>query len=115
MKRRQNKIKILNAKKYFLVLITIRPLTDLTITLEAMACGTPVLATPVGGVPDVIKDGETGFIMENNSPECIAENVERVLNYPCLNEIVKNARELVKKEFTYEAAVGRYRKILENV
>ena len=85
------------------------------IMLEAMACGTPVLATPVGAIPDVIKDGETGFIMENNSPACIAENVERALNHPNLEEIVKTARKLVEKEFTYEAAVERYRKILENI
>lgn len=83
------------------------------IVLEAMACGTLVLATPVGGVPDLIKDGETGFIMENNSPECIAENVIRVLAYPNLDKIVKNARELVVKVFTYEATVERYRKILD--
>lgn len=80
--------------------------------LEAMACGTPVLATPVGAIPDIIEDGKTGFIMENNSPECIAENVTRALNYPNLDEIVKNARELVEKELTYKAAVERYRKII---
>ena len=85
------------------------------IMLEAMACSTPVLATPVGAIPDVITDGETGFIMENNSPECIAENIIRALNYPSLDEIVENARELVEKEFTYEAAVERYRKILEGI
>ena len=79
--------------------------------LEAMACGTPVLATPVGAIPDVITDGETGFILENNSPECIAENVIRALNHQNLDEIVKNARELMEKEFTYEAAVERYRTI----
>ena len=83
------------------------------ILLEVMACGTPVLATPVGAVPDVIKDEETGFILENNSPECIARNMMRVLNYPDLDKIVENARELVEKEFTYEAAVERYRKILD--
>lgn len=85
------------------------------IMLEAMACGTPVLATPVGAIPDVIKDGETGFILEDNSPECIARNVIRVLNYPNLDKIVKNARELVKKEFTHKAAVERYRKILASI
>ena len=84
------------------------------IVLEAMACGTPVVATPVGGVPDFIKDEDTGFIMENNNPECVVENLIRALNYPNLDKIVKNARELVEKEFTYEAAVERYRKILES-
>ena len=85
------------------------------IVTESMACGAVVLATPVGGIPDLIKDGKTGFIMKDNSPECIAENVIRALEYPNLNEIVKNARELVGKEFTYEATLGRYRKILEEL
>ena len=82
------------------------------VMLEAMACGTPVLATPVGAVPDVIKDGETGFIMENNSPECIARNVIRVLEHLRFEEIADNAYNLVNREFTYERAVGKYRQIL---
>ena len=83
--------------------------------LEAMACGTPVLATPFGAIPDVIKDEETGFIMGNNSPKYVAEKVIRVLNDSNLDIIVKNARLLVEREFTYEAAVERYRKILKEL
>lgn len=86
-----------------------------TIILEAMACGTPVLATPVGGVPDVIKDEETGFIMEDNSPECIARNVIRALNYPKLDQIVGNARAIIEREYTYQAALKRYKQILNKV
>jgi len=86
-----------------------------TVILEAMACGTPVLATPVGGVPDVIKDGETGFIMEDNSPECIARNVIRALNHPNLERIAEDARALVEREFTYERAVERWRGVLKTI
>jgi glycosyltransferase involved in cell wall biosynthesis len=81
--------------------------------LEAMACGSIVLSTRVGGVPDVIKDGITGFIMENNSPECIAKNVMRALEYPDLEKIVVNAKELVEREFTYKATVEKWKEILE--
>ncbi|MCL0065577.1 glycosyltransferase family 4 protein [Dehalococcoidia bacterium] len=85
------------------------------IMLEAMACGTPVLATAVGAIPDVIKDGQTGFIMENNSPECIAENVIRALKHPNLEKIARNARALVERDYTYEKAVESYKKILDEV
>ena len=77
-----------------------------------MGCGT--LATSVGSAPDLIKDGETGFIMKDNSSECIAKNVMRALEHLELEKIVENARELIEKDFTYEAA-GGYRKILDNI
>ncbi|MCP3684260.1 MAG: glycosyltransferase family 4 protein [bacterium] len=83
--------------------------------LEAMACGTPVLATPVGAIPDVIKDGKTGFIMEDNSPDCIARNIVRALNDPRLEEISINARALVEKEYAFEAAVELYRTCLADL
>lgn len=82
---------------------------------EAMACGTLVLATLVGIMPDVIKDGETGFIMEDNSPEYIAQNIIRALNHPNLDKIAKNARELIEREYTHESAVERYREVLVNL
>ena len=82
-----------------------------TVIMEAMACGTVSLVTPVAGV-DVIKDGESGFILEDNSPECIAKNVIRVLEHPNLDEIVNNACNLVEEEFSYEKVVKQYRDML---
>ncbi len=82
------------------------------IVLEAMACGTPVLSTPVGSVPDLIKDGETGFILEENTGRGIAQSVSRALKHPNLGKIADNARNLIEAKYTFEAAVERYRAIL---
>jgi len=84
------------------------------IILEAMACGTPVLATSVGAIPDIIRDNSTGFILDDNSPETIARGIIRALNHSALNEIAQNAQSLVEKEYTLEAAAKRYREMLNN-
>ncbi len=75
--------------------------------LEVMACETLVLATPVRAIPDDIIGGKTGFIMENYSPECIAENVIRALNSPDLEEIAEAGRRFVEENFTFERMVER--------
>lgn len=109
----ENLPKYLNTLK--LIVIPSYSETGPQIMFEAMSCGTPVLITPVGLAPSVIKDSETGFLMEDNSPECIVRNIIRALEHPNLEKISMNARAVVMTEFTYEAAVGRYRKIIENI
>ena len=83
-----------------------------TIVLEAMACGTPVLATTVGGIPDVIRDEFSGFLMEDSSPSSIAENIIRALGSRQIPQIIENAKRVVQEEFSYEAAVRRYSQIV---
>jgi glycosyltransferase involved in cell wall biosynthesis len=53
----------------------------LTLT-EAMACGKPVVATNVGGAPNVIVSGENGFLVPPNAPKEIASNVTQLLTHP---------------------------------
>lgn len=83
-----------------------------TIVLEAMSCGTPVLITPVGAIPDIIKDNRTGFIMENLSREYIAEKIVKVLSSQDLDLISENASRLINNKYSYEAAVRRYCEII---
>lgn len=83
-----------------------------TVILESLACGTPVYATPVSGVPDVVRNGETGFLMYSADAEAIREDIEQILERDDLGTISKNGRELIETEYSYEAAVRRYREIL---
>lgn len=85
------------------------------IALEAMACGTPILITRVGQISNMINDGENGFILENNSPECIAANIIRVLSSNNLEQVILNAKDLVRQNFTYESAVEKYKMVLESI
>lgn len=86
-----------------------------TTILEALACGTPVYATPVGGVPDILVDGETGFLMTESDPAAVAERIETILSRDDIDRINRNAQELIEQEYVFEAAVDRYRSILTEI
>lgn len=85
------------------------------IILEAMACGTPVLATQVGAIPDIIKEGRTGFLLKDSTTTSISQGIIRALNSPDLENISTNSRRLIERSFNYESAVKRYIGILENL
>jgi len=81
---------------------------------EAMARGVPIVATSVGGVPDVIKDEENGLLIPPANTEAIAEAVLRLVNDEKLRgRLVKNGLETVK-EYTIEKQKDRMINILES-
>ncbi len=70
--------------------------------IEAMAASVPVVATPVGGIPDFLKDGETGVFCEPGNPNSIAAKIQEVLaNKTLAASMVKNAKKLVAEKYNW--------------
>lgn len=86
-----------------------------TVILEAMGCGTPVYATPVSGVPDVVSNDETGFLMESDRATVIRDDIVEILGRTDLNRISATGRELICEKYIFTAAVDRYQKILVEI
>lgn len=75
---------------------------------EAMACARPVVGSNFGGIPEVIADGETGFLAEPENANDFAEKIARLLNDENLRERFGNCgRERVLKLFTWDAVTKR--------
>jgi glycosyltransferase involved in cell wall biosynthesis len=73
------------------------------VILEAMANGIPIITTPVGGIPEVIKDGFNGILAKVEDPEDLALKIKMLLDNSNLQDfIAKNAFETVKKEYSIE-------------
>jgi glycosyltransferase involved in cell wall biosynthesis len=70
--------------------------------IEAMAAGIPVIATPVGGIPDFLKDKETGIFVNVSDPKDIAEKVQLLIQNPELkNKITAQAKKLVTDRYDW--------------
>ncbi len=85
------------------------------IILESMACGVPVLATPVGAVCDILEDGVTGFILEQNSPEKIADTIINIFEQADLEHIAKNGIKNASLKYSLKKASDDFEKIIETV
>jgi colanic acid/amylovoran biosynthesis glycosyltransferase len=83
-----------------------------TVLLEAMALGTPCVSTDVTGIPEVVRDGETGLIVPQHDPESLATALERLLDSPELRtKLAHEARALIEREFDIHRNTARMRKI----
>ena len=80
--------------------------------LEAMAAGCPVVATSVGGLPDVVRHGENGLLVPPKAPRALAEALAAVLADPALAaRLGREARATIAGRYTIDRAVERLEQV----
>ncbi|HET8675449.1 MAG TPA: N-acetyl-alpha-D-glucosaminyl L-malate synthase BshA [Blastocatellia bacterium] len=84
--------------------------------LEAMACQVPVIATRVGGLPEVVEDGECGYLLGVGDVQGMADRAIEILSDAGLGErLGRRGREIAVSRFTTEKIIPQYEALYQNV
>jgi L-malate glycosyltransferase len=84
--------------------------------LEAMAAEIPVIGTPVGGIVDFLHEGQTGFLVEVDNSDELAEKVDYVLKNPEVRKrVVYNAKSLVEENYSWEKVAKLFKNIFDKL
>jgi D-inositol-3-phosphate glycosyltransferase len=85
------------------------------VALEAMACGTPVIASRVGGLQQTVEDGVTGFLVPAGDEDALAQNLQRILSDRGLRQrLAANARHRAQ-DYTWQKVAARIAEVYEEL
>jgi len=83
--------------------------------LEAMACGVPVIASRAGGLPEVVTEGESGYLAPVGAVDEMTERALAVLRHPALHERLRRGAAERALEFAADQVVPQYERLYESV
>ena len=84
--------------------------------IEAMAAGKPVVATRIGGIPDLVKDGETGYLIEVGDDAALAARIEELLCDATLaRSMGRRAREVARERFSAARIAEQYYRLYQDI
>lgn len=86
------------------------------VVLESLACGTPAIAMPVGGVPELVRPGVSGWLAESPTPDALARAVDRALRDLWLGKSLREScRSLIDKEYSLALQGRRYVELFQQL
>jgi len=85
------------------------------VALEAMACGTPVIASDVGGLSFIVKDSQTGFLVPERDPETLARDLELILRSSRLRSAMGIRAIAVAQEYSWDHIADQMLDLYESV
>ena len=84
------------------------------VALQAMAAGVPVLAVSAGGIPEIIRHGEDGFLIESRRPEQIGQALAEILNNPGKAlQVIHRGLQTVRGKYTLEEQVQKIERVID--
>jgi glycosyltransferase involved in cell wall biosynthesis len=102
-------------KATFLVLPTLEDNCPMVV-LEAMAVGLPVIASQVGGIPDLIEEGKTGLMFDPTNPDSMRRATSRMMDdLELRSEIIRAARERARRLYHPQVIASKHREIYSSV
>ena len=72
------------------------------VALEAMACGTPVVASQVGGLAFLVQDGVTGYVVPDNQPELLAEKLAHLISQPEVRQEMGSKAAAIARNYSWQ-------------
>jgi len=104
----RNDVAFLLSRAGIFILTSLREGFSLSL-IEALACGLPVIATNIGGVPEIVKDQENGLLVSSQDSRALAIAIKSLLkDEPRMREMGLKGREIFEKFFTLEIMLKRF-------
>lgn len=72
------------------------------VALESLSCGTPIVANNVGDLKNIVRQGETGYVVDGNAPELLAGKINLILNQKCEEKLSAEAIRESVLEFSWD-------------
>src|SRR3989344_632171 len=83
--------------------------------IEALAAGLPIIGTPVGGILDIIEDGQTGLFAKVDDPQDLAEKIKILLeDKKLVSQIIENGRKIVEERFSWDKIAAQYAEVFNS-